>query len=165
MRWRYPQGTCSSIYPYHSGAQLSVSGDTSGDTLFRNPVQRFAAACRSELAPTITKERASASGCATVQAGAMCKKRTQNPPRATSWGFDPPSRHHLFSSLNHSLRVAWGHSNCTAEERLSSFRYKNGYTAYGGHLEWFRGIIVILWRPGRFVPFLLFTLNYGMRGG
>ena len=21
-------------------------------------------------------------------------QRTQNPPRATSWGFDPPSRHH-----------------------------------------------------------------------
>jgi hypothetical protein len=103
MRWRYPQGTCSSIYPYHSGAQLSVSGDTSGDTLFRNPVQRFAAACRSELAPTITKERASASGCATVQAGAMCKKRTQNPPRATSWGFDPPSRH----QENKELRVKW----------------------------------------------------------
>ena len=23
-------------------------------------------------------------------------QRTQNPPRATSWGFDPPSRHQLF---------------------------------------------------------------------
>jgi hypothetical protein len=85
--------------------------------------------------------------------GLRYSRQTQNPPRATSWGFDPPSRHHLFSSLNHSLRVAWGHSNCTAEERLSSFRYKNGYAAYGGHFEWFRGIIVILWRPGRFVRF------------
>jgi hypothetical protein len=23
------------------------------------------------------------------------QKRTQNPPRATSWGFDPPSRHQI----------------------------------------------------------------------
>jgi hypothetical protein len=30
--------------------------------------------------------------CSFMQKG---KKRTQNPPRATSWGFDPPSRHHL----------------------------------------------------------------------
>src|ERR1700733_2187332 len=33
-------------------------------------------------------------------------QRTQNPPRATSWGFDPPSRHHLkyqYPLLSHRL--------------------------------------------------------------
>jgi hypothetical protein len=86
-RWRYPQGTCSSIYPNHFGVQLSVFGDTSGDTLFRNPVHRVAAACISQLAPTVTNERVSASECITVQAGAMWKKRTQSPrgqPRGSS---------------------------------------------------------------------------------
>jgi hypothetical protein len=72
-----------SIYRWSDGSGKLVDdppqacqlfGDTSGDTLFRNPVQRFAAACISQLAPTITKERVSASGCITVQAGAMWKK-------------------------------------------------------------------------------------------
>jgi hypothetical protein len=66
-------------------------------------VQRFAAACISQLASTITKETVSASGCATVQAVAMCKKRTQNPPRATSWGFDPPFRH----QQNKGFKLNW----------------------------------------------------------
>ena len=39
-----------------------------------------------------------ATGCDTLQNG---QKRTQNPPRATSWGFDSPSRH----QYNQSFRV------------------------------------------------------------
>ena len=82
-RWRYPQGTCLSIYPNHLACNCQLFRDTSGDTLFRNPVQRFAPACISQLAATLTKERVSVSGCITVQAGAMWKKRTQNPvPRS-----------------------------------------------------------------------------------
>jgi hypothetical protein len=34
-------------------------------------------------------------------------QRTQNPPRATSWGFDPPSRHQDNKRLN-SLKAAPG---------------------------------------------------------
>jgi hypothetical protein len=32
-------------------------------------------------------------------------QRTQNPPRATSWGFDPPSRHHTMFSATSSLQM------------------------------------------------------------
>jgi hypothetical protein len=46
-RWQYPQVDLLSIYPNHLGCDREFSGDTSGDTLFRNPVQRFAAACKS----------------------------------------------------------------------------------------------------------------------
>src|SRR5271154_1263437 len=41
----------------------------------------------------------------------FAENRTQNPPRATSWGFDPPSRHQYlnllesFGSLNYRLPV------------------------------------------------------------
>src|ERR1700754_4400370 len=31
-------------------------------------------------------------------------QRTQNPPRATSWGFDPPSRHHFNILKKNRLR-------------------------------------------------------------
>ena len=33
-------------------------------------------------------------------------QRTQNPPRATSWGFDPPSRHHRIKQLEEA-RTTW----------------------------------------------------------
>jgi hypothetical protein len=34
-------------------------------------------------------------------------QRTQNPPRATAWGFDPPSRHHKYNNLHHRRFQAW----------------------------------------------------------
>jgi hypothetical protein len=40
--------------------------------------------------------RLSATGCKTMQ---NRKLLTQNPPRATSWGFDPPSRHQHKSTI------------------------------------------------------------------
>jgi hypothetical protein len=54
----------------------------------------------------------------------------------------------LFLSKSFSssyLRPVYLHGR---EERLSGFRYKNGYTAYRVHVEWFRGIIAYLWRSG-----------------
>jgi hypothetical protein len=44
-----------------------------------------------------------ASPCDAVQ---NTEKWTQNPPRATSWGFDPPSRHQLSYLFSVVLRRA-----------------------------------------------------------
>src|SRR6185295_20310709 len=39
-------------------------------------------------------------------------QRTQNPPRATSWGFDPPLRHHLASVTSPRPSLASSPSRC-----------------------------------------------------
>ena len=69
-------------------------GDTSGDTLHLYPVPRFATLCKtlipckSLICRTLCGQNAPT--CKPLQ---LWKKLTQNPPRATSWGFDSPSRH------------------------------------------------------------------------
>jgi hypothetical protein len=71
-----------------------IFGDTSGDTLLLYPVPRLAALCESirPFKSMICKGLCGqyAPACTPLQ---LWKKLTQNPPRATSWGFDPPSRH------------------------------------------------------------------------
>jgi hypothetical protein len=47
------------------------------------------------------------------------EKQTQNPPRATSWGFDPPSRHHLslvFSMSSSDIWSLWRSGEITGHD-------------------------------------------------
>jgi hypothetical protein len=80
-------------------------------------------------------------------------------------GFNSPSRHHLFSSLNHFLRVTYRNSNCAAET--------NGCPVSGTRMGTRRIVFILndledydtFMASRRCVQFLLFTLDYGIRGG
>ncbi len=84
------------------------SGAGSGAGLYLNLVRFGATRCDVEnkynymiVNNLFDAVRGGAQGCFKPQ------KWTQNPPRATSWGFDPPSRHHKISNLAHRRFQAW----------------------------------------------------------
>jgi hypothetical protein len=80
-------------------------------------------------------------------------------------GVNSPSRHHLLSSLNHLPRMTYGRSDSVAERRrVSVSGTKMGtvrilFTVIG--LEKVLSALM----AGRYVQFLSFTLDYGVRGG
>jgi hypothetical protein len=69
-------------------------GDTSGDTLYWNSVPSRAFMCnRIMTCKLLMYNDLLHSVATTCNPLHLWKNETQNPPRATSWGFDPPSRH------------------------------------------------------------------------
>jgi hypothetical protein len=60
-------------------------------------------------------------------------QRTQNPPRATSWGFDPPSRHQDNKGLLFQLIASPEALTAvlTATEKISSMRSATSFLSAG----------------------------------
>src|SRR6266496_1649153 len=82
-------------------------------------------------------------------------------PRGGSTPFPAPSLFLSKSSSSNYLRSL--RFFCRAK-RVFGSRCKNGYSAYPLYFDRFRKSVSAL-MAGRYVQFLLFTLDYGVRGG
>jgi hypothetical protein len=84
------------------------------------------------------------------------KKQTQNPPRATSWGFDPPPGTIYLVYLQELIR----------DESIlaDSLRYKYGTASIRFIFSGLR-ILAHPWRHSPYIRLGSLTPDYGMRGG